>query len=200
MITATNETKGGNFTPVPAGTHVATCYQMIELGTITTEFNGETKHQKKVRITWELPNETKTIEGKEKPMVISKDFTLSMHEKATLRKFLESWRGKAFSDEEAKKFDVTNLLGKPCMISVVHVDKDGKSFANITSVSALPKGFAAPVQFNESFVLSYDAFDFQKFESLPQFIKDKMKETPEFKGLMNAENEAIETNDEPLPF
>jgi hypothetical protein len=47
--------------------------------------------------------------------VISKEFTLSMHEKSTLRQFLESWRGKAFTEKEALSFDVTALIGKPCL-------------------------------------------------------------------------------------
>lgn len=195
MITAKNEKKGGNYTLVPAGTHVATCYQMIELGTITTEFNGEKKEQRKVRITFELPNELMT-DGR--PLAMSKDFTLSMHEKATLRKTLEGWRGKAFTDDEAKAFDVSTLIGKPCMLSVVHTAKGETTYANISSVSALPKGMPAPKQVNESFVLSYDAFDHNKFETLPTFVKDKMKETPEYKALISNEHNDINVDD--MPF
>jgi hypothetical protein len=184
-INATSESNGGNFTPVPSGTHVARCYQMIELGTITEPYLGEMKTSKKVRIGWELPLETKEFKQGEgqKPYVISKDFTLSMHEKATLRKFLESWRGKAFTEEEAKKFDITKLLSAPCMMSVVEEVKEGKSYSKISNVSTMPKGMVCPDQVNETFVLSYDAFDFDKFNTLPKFIKEKMEKSVEFKKI-----------------
>jgi len=81
------------------------------------------------------------------PMVLSKDFTLSMHEKSTLRKFLGDWRGKAFTDEEAKSFDITKLLGAECQISVSHQvsDKDGKTYANVKSAVMPPPGQPAPL-------------------------------------------------------
>ena len=205
-IIATNESKGSNYTIVPQGAHVARCYQMIELGTIKGEFQGEIKEHKKVRLSWELPNELKEFkqgEG-EKPLVISKDFSLSMHEKANLRKSLEGWRGKSFTENEAKRFDVTVLLGKPCMINIIHTEKDSKIYANISSISALPKGFECPPQVNDNFLLSYDNFNFQQFETLPEFIKEKMKETPEFKNLMNLENnyisQSINENEGNQPF
>ena len=36
---------GGNFTPVPAGNHVAICYRFIDLGTQTVEWKGAKKNQ-----------------------------------------------------------------------------------------------------------------------------------------------------------
>lgn len=208
-INATSESNGGNFTPVPSGTHVARCYQMIELGTITEPYLGEMKTSKKVRIGWELPLETKEFKQGEgqKPYVISKDFTLSMHEKATLRKFLESWRGKAFTEEEAKKFDITKLLGAPCMMSVVEEVKEGKSYSKISNVSTMPKGMVCPDQVNETFVLSYDAFDFDKFNTLPKFIKEKIEKSVEFKKISDVlhSNEytkkvITESTNDDLPF
>lgn len=184
-INATSESNGGNYTPVPSGTHVARCYQMIELGTITEPYLGEMKTSKKVRIGWELPLETKEFkqgEG-EKPFVISKDFTLSMHEKATLRKFLEAWRGKTFTEAEAKSFDITKLIGVPCMVSVIHEEKEGKNHAKVTGVTSIPKGMTCPEQVNETFILSYDAFDLEKFNTLPKFIKEKMEKSVEFKKI-----------------
>lgn len=181
-INASNEGGSSNFAPVPAGTHVARCYQMIELGTVTEPYMGEMKTGKKVRLSWELPLELKEFkqgEG-ESPFVISKDFTLSLHEKATLRKFLESWRGKNFTDDEAKSFDITKLLGVACMVSVINETKDQKTYGKLTNVSTLAKGMVCPPAINKQVVLSYDMFDFETFNILPKFIKEKMEKTPEF--------------------
>ncbi len=190
MITATNN-GGGDHTPVPAGTYVARCYSMIHIGTVEENIMGESKWLNKVRITWELPTETKVFkeESGEQPFVISKEFTLSMNEKANLRKFLEGWRGKGFSEDEAKAFDITALLGKPCMISVIHkTSKKGNLFAEISSCSALPKGLICPDQVNANLEINYtDHWSAQEFSKLPQFIKDKMVSSKEFKSMMNPE-------------
>src|SRR3954469_527949 len=107
---------------IPAGNYIARCYQMIHIGTVTEFILGEQKTMNKVRIGWELPTETRVFsqEKGDQPLVISKEFTLSMHEKSTLRKTLASWRGKDFNEEQAKSFDVTTLIGAPCMLNIIH--------------------------------------------------------------------------------
>jgi len=178
MIKATNK-GGSNYEPIAAGTYAARCYQMIHIGTAEENILGQVKKLNKVRITWELPTETKVFkeENGEQPHVISKEFTLSMNEKATLRKFLEGWRGKSFTEKEAESFDITVLLGKPCMLSIIHKQaKNGNTYAEISSVSSVPKGMNVPDQINPSKELNYDKFDWELFETLPDFIKYKMKQ------------------------
>jgi len=187
-ITATNEGGVQTREQVPSGNHVARCVKMIHIGTVNTEYLGEVKVQNKIRIGWELPNETRIFnpDKGEQPMLIENNYTLSMHEKASLRAMLQSWRGKAFTEEEAKAFDVTKLLGVACMLNVIHKpSKDGqKVYANIAGVTPLPKGFECPPQINPTFELNYDEFDDDKFESLPTFIKDEMKGSVEYKKMM----------------
>lgn len=167
---------------VPAGTHTARAYKFIEIGTIKNDFD-ETKWTHRVIIGWELPNERKVFnpENGEQPFVISKEYTLSMYEGSNLRKDLESWRGKKFTDQEAKAFDVEKLLGAPCLLSVIHKEKkNGEMKCEVGTVMALPKGMTCPPQENPSFVLSYDAFDEAKFNTLPDFIKEKMQRSKEY--------------------
>jgi hypothetical protein len=207
MITAKN-TQTKNYEPVPSGNHVGRCVQMIEIGTVNYEWQGEKKTLHKVRVTWELPLETKVFhEDKgEQPYVVSKEYTLSMHEKSNLRKDLESWRGKPFTEAEAEAFDITKLLTAPCMLNIVHNVKDGNTYANIASITPLPKGMVCPPQVNPSFVLSYDDFDFDKYNSLPTWLKEKMETTPEFQKVKAPATmkEGIETGllptEEGLPF
>jgi len=175
---------------IPAGNYVARCYKMIEIGTIPTEYLGETKMLHKVRIGWELPTELKVFnpEKGEQPCVIDKEYTLSLGEKANLRKDLQSWRGKAFTEQEAEAFDITKLLGVPCMLNIIHVQgkKDAsKTYQSIGSVSPLPKGLECPAQINETFVFDFENFNQSKFDSLPDFIKDSIKTSEEFKSLTN---------------
>ena len=161
---------------------------MIEMGTNQETYQGVDKMVNKVRITWELPTEKivfKEERGPE-PRVISKEFSLSMHEKANLRGFLESWRGRSFTDNEAKAFDVTNLLGVPCLLSITHkTANNGNTYANISSVSLLPKGMECPEMINERQELSFDNFKEELFESLPDFIKEKIQTSQEYQSRNN---------------
>lgn len=178
---------------IPAGNYVARCYQMLHIGTVMENFKGENKLQNKVRIGWELPNETKVFkeEKGEQPLVISKEYSLSMNEKANLRKMLASWRGKDFSEDEAKSFDITKLIGVPCMLNIIHKpSSDGtKTYEEIGSISPMPKGMSCPVQVNDNRVLQYDSFDYGVFDSLPDFIKDKIKSSQEYAAMQTPKNQ-----------
>lgn len=198
---------------IPAGNYVARCYQMIHIGTITETIMGEEKTLNKVRIGWELPTELKVFkeENGEQPRVISKEFTLSMHEKSSLRKALASWRGKDFTEGEAKAFDITKLLGATCMLNIIHKpSKDGlKTYEEIAGITPMPKGFECPPQINKTTVWDYDNPDNALFDSLPDFIKDKIKSSLEYQKMMQPEathmnqeaiyNPSPETIDD-LPF
>lgn len=196
-ITAKQSEK--QFELTPAGNHLARCYQMIEIGTEEIEYNGDKKSVHRVRIVWELPNEKKVFnpEKGEQPFSIGKDYTLSMHEKATLRHDLQSWRGKAFTDDEANSFDITKLLGKPCMLNVIHeTSKSGNNYAKIAGVTAVPKGMTVPDQVNESFMLSYEDWDDKKFAALPEWLKQRIEKTPQFKKRLDPM--PVQQWDEPL--
>lgn len=196
----------------PAGSHIARCYGMIEIGTIKNEYLGEVKNQYKVMIDFELPNELEVFKEGEapQPYVISKEFTLSFHEKATLRAQLSSWRGKPFSDEEAAKFDITKLVGVPAMINVIHKPSaDGsKVYANIASISPIPKGMECPPQINPTRVLSYDTWNQDLFMSLPDWLAERISSTPEYKAKFDISSNGApkldvigsKSEEEVLPF
>ena len=181
---------------IPAGNYVARCYKMIEVGTVPTEFQGVEKMQHKVRIGWELPTELKVFkeENGEQPLVIDKEYTLSLSDKSSLRKDLKSWRGKDFTPQEADNFDITKLLGVPCMLNIIHVQgkKDPtKTYQAIGSISPLPKGFECPKQINPNFVFEFDNFDKAKFDGLPDFLKEMIANSNEYKALHGQEIKEI---------
>lgn len=164
---------------------------MIQIGTVSENIKGDIKLLNKVRIGWEFPNDTKVFDESKgpQPIVFSEEYTLSMNEKSNLRKMLASWRGKDFTNDEAKAFDVTALLGKSCMVNIIHKPSSTdptKIYANIGSVSSIPKGMTVPPQVLPTFELSYDNFSFDKFNTLPDFIKEKMKKSEEFRAIPSA--------------
>lgn len=164
---------------------------MLHIGTVQELYMGETKVLNKVRIGWELPTELRVFkeENGEQPLVISKEFTLSMHEKSNLRKVLASWRGQDFTVKEAEGFDITKLIGAPCMLNLIHKpSKDGtKHYEEIASITPVPRGMAMPAQVNSNSVWDYANPDWDLFNKLPDFIKEKIKGSLEYVALTTPE-------------
>lgn len=201
--------EGADFAPPPAGTHVAVCYRLIDLGTQKTEYQGETKTQRKIMLSWELADE---LMEDGRPFTVSKRYTLSSHEKSTLRAHLEAWRGKAFTEAELDPtnpagFNIKNILGKGCLLSVVHNTKDGKTYANVGSLSKLIKGQVAPAPKNELVYFSLDDFDAATFDKLSDGLKQTIAASPEYlrrgapQSSASGGDQGYDLDDrEPLPF
>lgn len=187
---ATLAKKGADRELTPAGTHVATCIKFIHFGHVKEiNFHGQEQYMDKCRLAWELPNEMRVFDEAEgpKPMMVSKDYTLSLGEKSNLRKDLESWRGQSFTPEELLGFDVETIVGKPCLINVIHaIAKSGSKYSKIASITPLMKGTEAPAQINTSFIWNYDdKFDLNILENMHQWFQDKIKGSLEYKEHLN---------------
>lgn len=187
---------------IPAGNYSARCYKMIHIGTVEEIILGEKKIMNKVRIGWELPEELRVFneEKGEQPLIIENEYTLSLHEKSSLRKLLANWRGKDFTEKEAEGFDITKLLGVQCMLNIIHKPskKDPtKYYEQIAGVTSVPKSMKVPAQINPTFVLNYEEdWSEEKFNSLPDFIKNKMVTSLEYKAMKNPAHNEIENSKE----
>lgn len=188
-----------DFEITPAGTHLATCYRVIDLGTQLVEFKGETKKQYKIMISWELPDEL--MDGGQ-PFSTHKKYTLSSSNKANLRKDLESWRGLPFSDEDFGKFDIGVLIGKSCFIGIVHSNKNDQTYANISSIMKLPKGSVAKPLVNPTVYFSLSDFNQDIFDSLSENLKATIAKSPEYqkiKGYDKSDPSVAEDNHDEVP-
>ena len=171
---------GGNYPerkPLEAGAYPAVADMIVDLG-VQPSPGGQFAPKRTVMIRFQIPSErveiTKNGETKSLPAVISRTLGLSLNEKATLRQLLQSWRGKAFTPEELKRFDLANVLGKPAFINVTHSVKGEKTYANLTSIMPLPKGMPASVLEGEALIYSTDAPDPDVFDKLPEWVQDKI--------------------------
>ena len=190
---------GSKKQPIPAGSHHAICYGVVAVGTQPTNI-PEYKPHKKVMLLWELPQERGDFGDKiNVPRGILKRYNLTMNPKASLRKDLESWRGKPFSDADAAKFDIGALIGANLMINVVHTEKGGAIYANVTALMPLPKGmskmtnenpslyFNLEEAINDAFVGGHKDVEFPATMS-PWLIEDckKSEEYSSFLGKVNS--------------
>lgn len=204
-----SDSGGGDFKRVPTGVFAARCWSMIDLGTQRGEYQGEAKMQRKVQVGWELFGEDEdgeplvTEDGK--PMVISKRYTLSLSPKSRLRPDLEAWRGRPFTDDEAKGFDLHALIGAPCMINVTHTERAGKTYSNVASITPLPKALRAtmPEAGNEPRFYVISDGDNEVFESFHDKLKETIRQAEERHGMTARDQSSGPPpgfDDENIPF
>jgi hypothetical protein len=199
------------FKPVPEGTHLARCYRIVDLGTQESTYLGQVKSQRKVMIQFEVHGDDENgfalITRAGEPMSISKNYTLSIGEKSRLRQDLASWRGKAFTPEELKGFELKNLLGVWGMISVIKTpSENGKEYSNINAITPVPavvKKNGLPSYFNEAKIFSIDNPDMELFATFSDYLRAKIESSPEWRGRNKSvayTGGGVEDLDEDLPF
>lgn len=116
------------------------------------------------------------------PHRVSRRMTASLHKKAQLRAFLEQWRGRAFTDDEQRAFNVGKLLNAPCLLNLVHIERAGKQYANILSVSPVPKGMSAPELSEKPVIFDLAAPDWQAYAGLSSRMQETISASPEYQA------------------
>ena len=188
--------------------YTARCYGVIITGTSFNQQFGNT--QTKVTFLWELPSELinfeKDGETVTMPRSISKSFTLSMNERATLRKNLESWIDRAFTPEELKQgVDISKFCGSACRLAVGQGQKqDGAKYNTVDKVVRLKDG-NCPKLFNEKilFDITDEEQDLSEIDRLPAWIQDAVRKSDEYQKRMYPEDydEApIEIDEQDIPL
>jgi len=182
------EDKGGNFERTPSGMHLARCYRIVDVGTQKSEYLGQVKFLHKIMLGWEIhgtdDNGTVLKMKDGRPFAIFKNYTLSWSEKANLRLDLQSWRGKPFTQEEMRKFDLKNILGAWCMINVIErAGQNGQTYSNVDGVTPVPsiiKQNGLPQAINKNEMFNLQEPDMALFETFSDNLKTKIMASPEW--------------------
>lgn len=133
-VTTIPAEEGKEFAPHPKGPVLARCIHVIDLGEKVSEWQGLTSLKRVLQFVFYTGVKK---ENGEPFLLTSKEFTNSMGDKANLRKFLEAWRGAAYTPEQVKKpIDLSRLVGQPCQLTIDHAtSKKGRLYATIASIS-----------------------------------------------------------------
>jgi len=193
-LTAKASSESSSFKPVPAGMHLARCYRIVDLGTQKTEWNGKEKVNYKIMMLWEVHGEddqgNSLVTDRGEPMTISKNYTMSLGEMSSLRADLKSWRGRDFTPEELRGFQLKNVLGAWCMLTVARTTgRDDKEYSNVMSVNPVPasiKKAGLPDGFNDLAVFDLDNPDMALFDTFSDKLKAKIQNSPEWKAKGSA--------------
>lgn len=176
MIASDN---GGTSIPkLEGGVYTAVSTAIIDLGLQTSEKFGST--QRKFMMIWSILGEEIDINGEKQLRTISKEYSFSLNEKSTLRKDLQAWRGKAFTEDELRSFDILNILNKPCQLQIILEEKNGKQYNNIASIMALPKGTKIEELENTYYLDITDEATWINWGKVPTWIQDKIKKADNY--------------------
>ncbi len=197
QITAT--ASDAKFAPHPEGQYAARCVDVVDLGEKVEQYPGfpQRLSHKCMLIfrTGEVNAET------QEDIDIAKEFTVSMGEKANLRKFLEDWRGKSYTPVQVEQgVPLHKLTGQAALITVEHkTSQKGRTYANVKGITPLPPQMA---------VAAPSADGYTRAEYIEERKKAYAQESKAFRkaAMAPAPDESddtdysVDTKDDDLPF
>lgn len=124
-----------DITKIQPGNHLGRLYGIVDLG---TQHNAKfQKDNHRIALLFEFPHlmqdfyKRKEGEAQElRPTMIKMEETFSMHPKSNFRKVIESAIGKRLTDDQAKTYNIFELLGQWFTCNVMH-DPDRNNPANV---------------------------------------------------------------------
>lgn len=202
--------EGGSFTPVPPGMHLARCYRIVDLGTQKTEYMGAVKYLPKVMLQFEVHSEDEDgsplVTSKGEPMTISKNYTVSLSEKASLRNDLQTWRGRDFTADELRGFELEKILDQWAMISVTKTTgNNGKEYTNIANINPVPsniKKAGLPDPYNKPQMFTISNANMDLYETFSDSLKTKIASSPEWQSRTVTHHEPLKDDslEDDVPF
>lgn len=168
---------------IEEGTYMARISSIIDLGIqpqTDWQTGDVTESKPRVLLTYTLPTERleKELEDgtvESYPRVISKEVTLSNHEKSNLVALVKALK--------PGLSDLTELLNAECMVSIGSTVTGN---AKITNVVKAPNGMPIDELEREPTFFDFDAPEEELFNSLPTWIQDKIKDADNYNGFADS--------------
>ena len=162
-----------NIPKLENGVYTAISSMLIDLGGQKSLLDGNVR--RKFMMVWNIVGEFIEVNNEQLPRVMSKEYTLSLNEKSNLRKDLQAWRGQAFTEEELQGFDLLSIMNKPCQLQIINEEKNGKTYNNISSIMAMPKGMEVDLLEETTIFITNNSETWINWNKIPKWIKDKIK-------------------------
>jgi len=165
---------------IEEGTYMGRFSSVIDLGTQpqTDWQTGEATDSKpRVLITMTLPTETVERELEDGtvvtyPRVISKEYTISGHERANLTKLASAM--------QLGSGNLSDLLGMECMVSIGSTVNGN---AKVTNIVKAPAGLPIPELELDPYAFDFDAPAEDVYLSMPEWIQGKIKDAENYSGF-----------------
>ena len=166
----------------PEGMQGAIIAQIIDLGTQENKFDPNKGKERRVWVSYELPDcKFETEDGEEVTHLIGKEYSAKLSGKSYLRLAIEAGLGKKL--EDGKPFDLEKAIGLKVNVDVVHKkNAKGEDKARVEDVKALVKGQKVSRGMRDQFVFSLDNIDDKMLASLPEFLQDIIMKSDEYEA------------------
>lgn len=152
-----------SFEPLPTGTYDAVCFAVAAIGPVRNQRYGKVENKVYLGFQVEHDGELHDIWTRQ---------TQSIGAKATLGKMLRSWRGKDFTPEELREFQLVNILGVPALLIVEQrTSNSGKVYSNVKDILPPKK----KVQAEETWAFDSDDPAKTNYDKLPKFIQNEIE-------------------------
>lgn len=167
---------------IPSGVHAARCARIIEIGQQhSPKFDTPEKKaiNDKVIIAFALSNVTFDYPGLgEKQVFISNRYgiTKSTFERSPMQQYTKAL------DPKRETKHLREFLTRPCQVSIKHVMKDGKTYANLDSVAPILPGIQIPELDVEPWMYEWDAPDYELWLSLNEQQQELIKSAVNYPG------------------
>jgi hypothetical protein len=173
---------GGEFPKAPEGVHQAACYGVVDIGTQKSFFKGKEKKAHKVVVLFEFAK-LRLDDGR--PMVLSAMYTASLGDRAKLYKHLKSWKGRAMTQDEKDAFESSMLIGKNCMLQIIHNESDGTIYANVENILPIMEGMEVYQPENDK--IDYELQPGYIPEGMYDWLADKIRASDEWNDAPDGE-------------
>lgn len=205
MSLTVNENPTSSISPIAEGTHLGVCNMLVDLG---VQYNETFKNSsRKVLIGWEIPGETIELEDGTHNRSITQRYTASLNESSNLRRDLSAWRGRDFTEAELEEFNLRNIVGASCLLNIIHRTRNGKTYANIQSIMALPKGMQNGKAEEPVIIFDLDDATEEDIDKLPKWIAEVVRKSATYQEKIaqafqsGTESQIYDMDDEGgLPF
>lgn len=164
---------------VEAGSYLAVCVGVVYIGEqyIPPYGNKKGRYENRLMFVWDIPSE---LDENGAPKQLSKPVNATNSPKGNLMAILSDWNSRTYTKDELADAEFNDQLGKACMLTV-SVNENG--YANVTTVSAVPKGIQAPTSSTPYIKFDVNEWSDEGFAALPEWVKGKIRDSSEYKKL-----------------
>jgi hypothetical protein len=120
----------GGFESAPEGVHQGVCCDIVDMGEVVTPWGAKPT----IRIVFQLELENGQRRSDGSRYEVWRKFSPKLGPKTNLQPFLESWRGRKFTPDELKSFNLKNLYLANATIQIVHLAKNDRTYSIIQSI------------------------------------------------------------------
>lgn len=189
------------------GEYPARLYQIIQIGRQLFSKNGREWYSPQIIVGFEFPtlafeNQDGVKIGPVRSLTCFLSMNPSRNGQMGLREIIDSLRGSdEYTEEELEQFDISKYLGAKCMVTLDSVESKGQVYQNIVAIRPAKKEeYAVEKDVTERTLTLVTTDDFSNIANLqiPNWIKDKIMASEEYKDLNKSEVSNTETMSQEL--